>query len=667
MFCRNCGNNLPNNAKFCNKCGTAVVNTPNQSIEQISQPVVQNNKKTISNNTNIKSILTKAIPIVAVFIIVYFAVNFITGAALNTRTIMIYMAGNNLESDGGIATADIKSILPTRVDITKTKVLLYTGGTKKWQNDFIDSNENAIYELTENGFQKVETYSKKNVGDARQLTTFLDYAYKNYKSKKYDLIFWDHGAASLGAIIDENSEDLLYLYEISNGLKNSTLIQNEKLETVIFRTCLNGNIEMANTIAPYAKYLVASEEITYGYKTTSVLNFINNLNPKDDGIEVGKQFISAYEKQMKELDSNQELISTYSLLDLSKMEELNNAMDNFFSNINIDDYYRLLSKTRNSLYQYALEEEAGYDTVDLYNLIDNIKEISPEKAKKITKILDDLVIQNWTLNTDSKGLSIYFPYNGATVIQNAHFAVYDKIDFSRNYYEFIRQFSNKRIAMSSLANSTLTNKVNVTKNKISLVLTKEQQEDFANANYILYEKTSDNTYNPIYTSKMIYTPKDGILKSEITSNLLSVIKESTKEEQYVNMTELNNGKYSVPVILTGNENKTIEALIKLSINDSTPEIYQVTKINDIAPNGQMIHIEDYNKINFTRDAYTIENSELVYQTNWLQTKQILNNEISTDDYTFEISNLNPGKEYYCQYKLKDIYGNEYYSQIVKVE
>ena len=66
--------------------------------------------------------------------------------SLDTRTIMIYMAGCNLESEGGLASNDLEAILPEEIDLEKTNILVYTGGTKKWYNDFKE-DENAIYLL----------------------------------------------------------------------------------------------------------------------------------------------------------------------------------------------------------------------------------------------------------------------------------------------------------------------------------------------------------------------------------------------------------------------------------------------------------------------------------------------------------------------------------------
>ena len=49
--------------------------------------------------------------------------------------------------------------------------------------------------------------------------------------------------------------------------------------------------------------------------------------------------------------------------------------------------------------------------VDLYNLVDNLSEYAPDKANKVKENFEATVLYNWATNAESRGLSIYFPYN----------------------------------------------------------------------------------------------------------------------------------------------------------------------------------------------------------------------------------------------------------------
>ena len=168
-----------------------------------------------------------------------------------TRTIMIYMVGSNLESDGGLATADIESINHNTTD-NNVRVLLIAGGTKFWKNNYINSTETSIYELKSTGFTKIKNQPTQNMGGQETLTSFLEYAHSTSKTDEYDLIFWNHGGAIDGSEYDELQNDNLSLEEINKALSKS-FVNKKKLELIIFRTCLNGTLEVNDTVSKYAK------------------------------------------------------------------------------------------------------------------------------------------------------------------------------------------------------------------------------------------------------------------------------------------------------------------------------------------------------------------------------------------------------------------------------
>ncbi|MDE5888989.1 MAG: hypothetical protein K2H20_03115, partial [Bacilli bacterium] len=342
-------------------------------------------------------------------------------ATLNdgSRTIMIYMVGSNLETDSKIATSEIETINPESVDLEKTNVLLYTGGTEEWHN-FIKNDENAIYQLKSDGFEKIETYEKKNMGDYNTFLDFLEYGSSNYETQYYDLILYDHGGAIHGAIYDDFTNDNLSLDEFKKALEESSFSTKNKLNTVLFRTCLNGTVEVASVFAPYAEYLIASEEITNGKTGESVLNFINDIDENDDGISYGRKFIKAYEEQMENIDPlGFSTVPMYSIVDLSKISEVNKLLEEFISGINLKENYNDIVRIRSSMYQYGYTSfnESIYDTVDLYTLVSKLSKYSSKDADKLLKKIDEAIIYNWSEEKDSHGLSVYFPYNGSPAYQ----------------------------------------------------------------------------------------------------------------------------------------------------------------------------------------------------------------------------------------------------------
>ena len=216
----------------------------------------------------------------------------------NTRTVMIYLAGNNLESDSAIATSDLEAINPKKINLKNNKILIYTGGTKKWFN-FIESDENAIYELKENGFEKVKSFPQKNMGNYEVFKEFLTYSYDNYKTDKYDIIMWDHGLGSLGTISDEYTNDYLTPNELEKAFSESPF-NHKKISTLAFHTCLNSTIEMAGVLHKYVNYMIASEEVTWGATNYNVLGYLNDIDKLKNDYDYARTYIESYKKQMSE-------------------------------------------------------------------------------------------------------------------------------------------------------------------------------------------------------------------------------------------------------------------------------------------------------------------------------------------------------------------------------
>ena len=76
------------------------------------------------------------------------------------------------------------------------------------------------------------------------------------------LLLWDHGGGSVGGVCFDEVyyNDSLDLNELGEGLS----MAEEPFELIGFDACLMATLETAETASPYAKYMVASEEIVPG-------------------------------------------------------------------------------------------------------------------------------------------------------------------------------------------------------------------------------------------------------------------------------------------------------------------------------------------------------------------------------------------------------------------
>ena len=663
-------------------------NYQNYNSNSFGQPI-NNGKK---NNKKYLLLLVLVLVIVSGIGLIFLNIN----KKSVSRTIMIYMVGSNLESNSGLATVDLNSIDYDQAKSQNTNVLLIAGGSLMWQNDYIDVNETSIYELTENGFTKVEEQNRQNMGDSSVLSNFLTYVYDNYKTDKYDLIFWNHGGAIQGSEYDDlNDGDNLSLYEFSLGLEASPFNQDNKLELVIFRTCLNGTIEVASIFNKYSEYLVASEEVTMGAAWTSVLSFVNDINSEDTSIEVAKKYINSYKKQMQDIIDVRKkasldvdsIYSTYSLIDLSKVQTLRDSVNEFFEDINVSSNYNLIAKVRANLRQYGTTVP-HFDMVDLYNLVNELKELSPSKAEKVFDDFEDAVVYNWATNPESRGLSIYFPYRGNKDAKQMFLATYNGFDGFTSYKNFINEFYNIQISGKS-ATSYLMNDIKSEKSTdenesiedFSLELTDEQLQTFAKATYIVYRDNKDGYFKPIYSGGQAKL-EGNILKASIRDRQLRITSkaypgesltlfsiETDNTDKYIN--------YEIPIVLENfTDWKSDQAIMNLAYDKKTKKIDIVAVLYDEGElaNTAVVDLSKYDDILFSvSSGWSILDEDGNYvgpqdnENGGVKGDGIITGwEDKPENIEFELESFDDDYDYYCVFKINDVYNNVSYSKLVKM-
>ena len=240
---------------------------------------------------------------------------FASGGEPQTRTLMLYGIGSNLESSWGLMTWNLKQSMDADYNENLNYIVI-TGGSTKWQMpeeylegaDAIDADRRQVWKvegkredeehgkmilLEENGIEGFEEY---NLSDNELFTAFIDYCYTNYPADQYDLILWDHGGGpNWGYGHDELTNDHFCLYELMECFGNTELIKSGgKFEIIDFDACLMGNVEVVAALGPYADYLVISPEIEPGdgQEYTTWLNAVKE-HPEMNGFEIGKIIVDA--------------------------------------------------------------------------------------------------------------------------------------------------------------------------------------------------------------------------------------------------------------------------------------------------------------------------------------------------------------------------------------
>lgn len=599
-----------------------------------------------------------------------------------TRTIMIYASPQNLEYELGIASADFESMFKEAdIDLDNMNVLVYTGGTSYWRNSYISNKENALFELTKDGLKKIKSYDQYDMGDSSTLLSFLDYAYDNYKTDKYDLIIYGHGGAIWGTVFDDFNKDThshLELTDFQKALKDSKFNKNNKLELVIFRSCLNGTLEVASVFSDYADYLVFSEEISYGSPLYPVLGFINSVKKEDSAVDIAKRFINDYEDNMSAINIIYNYKYTYSLLDLSKTDDVISQTNAYFNNMDLDKYFKDIAKLRYDVYQYGFTGQSPddasepYNTVDLYNFVSKSKKYSSSDSKKLLKSLDEFIVYNVSNEKGSHGVSIYFPHRGDSSWV-AHFlsSVYAKLDDFDGYKNFITKYASLRYSNANAL--ALSNSINKSKGEYSYELTSDQLENFGEARYIVFEKDGDK-FRPVISSNN-YTLDNGKIQTKLSNSIIKITDKKDNSSVYLPITITKDGTMTIPVtvyntklenmsdwVLGGGSFNIFEKDGKLSYSIVLTQKDKQSK----GMSGILLDDGDYTSITFPYSSYNILDAAGNYKENWDKNVTVTAFEVKSKEFTIEKTSLDANKEYYIVFKITDVYGNSSYTNLLKM-
>lgn len=700
MTCKFCGSSNADAAKFCNTCGKPIKKESNIKLVAL-----------------LMGLFTVVLFLVAIVIVLGKNGSISFGNGNTSRTIMIYMDGSNLESQSSIATSEINSINPSLIDLEYVHIYLYTGGTERWHN-FVSSDENAIYELKKEGFVKVKSYPKENMGDAKTLSTFINYVYSNSKTNKYDLVFYNHGGAIDGAIYDDFTNDNLKLNEFSNALRATPFNSRNKLELVIFRTCLNGTIEVGNAFKNYADYMVASEEVTNGQTNRSVLNFVNDIKRTDSATDVGMRFINAYSDQMKLIDPNSYGSDPmYAIWNLNNLDELITQTDIFFKGIDSTKYYNDIVRERGKLFQFAnaYADDPNYDMVDLYTLVNNLAPYSTVKPDRFNSAFNKVVFYNWSkIIPEAKGISIYFPFNGVKNAQDYFMSTYDSISVSKNYTAFIsnvkdnsRSYKSTSFKKNLINDSTIGSEGTVEAGKeFVLELSEDEANDYATSLYIIFKKEDDGKFTLIYSSNDTKLEKNKI----ITKTKNKLIRAPKEEGGYFylpiieRVSEKKTTQFFLPILTYMDDEKYLSdnatayigydkdknPYVEMAVIDPTKrhvicftdsedckELEKSTK--EVTGQGGIVaNFDDYNTYTILSSHYKILDENGNYTSNWDNEGIIQGYEFTRkndleegEDFgnmmDLETASLSDDDDYYCVFKIRDIYGNEYYTKLFSLK
>ncbi len=241
-------------------------------------------------------------------------------------TIFVYLCGADLESENSLATENFQQMIDARTG-PNVRFVVETGGAESWHNG---ANPDRLdrFLITGGSSTLVDSQPSASMGEAETLADFLRWGLAAYPASHVGLVFWDHGSGSInGVCFDElNDDESLYLTEIDSALKSVQGSLPNGFDFIGFDACLMGTVETAAMLVPYARYLVASQEVEPGGGWDyAVIGRYLDANPSSDGAAAGRAICDGYYDNCVSDDSEEEC--TLSVTDLSKIAALRTAFD----------------------------------------------------------------------------------------------------------------------------------------------------------------------------------------------------------------------------------------------------------------------------------------------------------------------------------------------------
>ncbi|MBQ6052325.1 MAG: peptidase C11 [Clostridia bacterium] len=375
----------------------------------------------------------------------------ILGGGKDVVTLMMYMCGTDLESKYAMASKDIQEMCNSTLS-DRVNVIVYTGGTKTWQNKIISNSKNQIYRVVEGGLQKIEDdIGTGSMASPDTLASFVKYCAQNFPANRYQLIMWDHGGGTVsGVCFDEKSasKKAMSLTGIQSALKSAGV----KFDFIGFDACLMGTLETGTMLSEFADYMIASEETEpgIGWYYTNWLSQLSK-NTSVTTLDLGKTIIDDFTSKCEQSCRGQK--TTLSLVDLAELsaavpQSLSTFSEKLSSEIKSGNYSEI-SKAR------ATSREFSKNKIDQVDLVHFALNTNTSEGKALADKLLSAIKYNRTSSdmTNAYGLSVYFPYQRTSYVDSA-VSTNSQIGMSDSYSTCIKQFASLEVSGQAATGGT---------------------------------------------------------------------------------------------------------------------------------------------------------------------------------------------------------------------
>jgi hypothetical protein len=277
---------------------------------------------------------------------------------------------------------------------------------------------------------ELEDLGEVDMANTSQLADFINWTRERYPAERYALVMWDHGGGWKGHTTDDTSNDTATVDSLANALERTGFCKDNKLDLLVFDQCLMGQIDTIYAMAPYAKAMVASEDVIpwHGINHAEPLHALVE-NPSMDEKQLAKMIVDDYKIYYERKYPNQ--FVTLSAYDLDMMPVVFDAAKNFPSILraHMENSWPKIGRTVIHSESFAksvgLYAEVYYSYDALLDFADMIRwEISDKEVEQAAEGLKAaagralLAEYHGKEHPFAQGLSAYFPLNEVTFDKN---------------------------------------------------------------------------------------------------------------------------------------------------------------------------------------------------------------------------------------------------------
>jgi hypothetical protein len=310
----------------------------------------------------------------------------------------------------------------------------------------------------------LENLGETNTGDPQTLVDFVTWTVENFPAEHYALQIWNHGGGWIMVASDESTEDhdALTLTEFEGALET---IQSEtgieRFDLLSYDACLMSQLEVFQTIAPYAAYSIASEEVIPGAGWEYVTPFAAlTANPSMDAVTFGQIVVDSYINFYSTVITNYDAFDL-GIVDLSQVDAFDNAISDFAATVSANPEAVLadIADARNNAQFFgggAPDEEAYFSAVDVLDFMGLLVEHSSDAAlvdaaNNVIAAGENLVVYHQASEAlmNSKGISIYFPQNAEAYAVGGNDQTYPEQSINDDWESFLATYNGTAQSVSS--------------------------------------------------------------------------------------------------------------------------------------------------------------------------------------------------------------------------